>query len=215
MEKMLVTQALDERDLLVKKINDKIAKLEPLDVIRNNAETGIESRMTREDFKTATESAYQQIIDLIDRFDRLDAAIVNSNANTMIRVCEKEMSVAGAIALRNRMITVGSSKDFERSLINAMQRKLIDVSATIKSENNLVAATANSMRMSILGKDAKTKDDKPLAVVDAYVSENSMVMMDPLGVAGKIDDMTAGRDAILRELDTAIKVSNATTAIEF
>ena len=27
-EKMLVTQALDERDLLVKKINDKIGKLQ-------------------------------------------------------------------------------------------------------------------------------------------------------------------------------------------
>lgn len=215
MEKMLVTQALDERDLLVKKINDKIVKLEPLDVIRNNAETGVESRMTREDFKATTESAYQQIIDLIDRFDRLDAAIVNSNANTTVIVGCKEMSVAGAIALRNRMTAVGSSKDFERSLINVLRRKLSDASATIKSENNNVTITANSMRMSILGNDAKTKDDKPLAVVDAYVSENSMVMMDPLGVAGKIDDMTAGRDAILRELDTAIKVSNATTTIEF
>ena len=33
-EKMLVTQALDERDLLVKKIGDKIAKANFVDTIR-------------------------------------------------------------------------------------------------------------------------------------------------------------------------------------
>ena len=37
-EKMLVTQALDERDLLVKKINDKIAKasfvLKPMKMVK-------------------------------------------------------------------------------------------------------------------------------------------------------------------------------------
>ena len=35
-EKMLVTQALDERDLLVKKITDKIAKASFVDTIKPN-----------------------------------------------------------------------------------------------------------------------------------------------------------------------------------
>ena len=35
-EKMLVTQALDERDLLVKKIADKIAKANFVDTIKPN-----------------------------------------------------------------------------------------------------------------------------------------------------------------------------------
>mgnify|MGYP003305130922 CR=1 FL=1 len=37
-EKMLVTQALDERDLLVKKINDKIDKASFVDTIKPNEE---------------------------------------------------------------------------------------------------------------------------------------------------------------------------------
>ena len=37
-EKMLVTQALDERDLLVKKINDKIEKASFIDTIKPNKE---------------------------------------------------------------------------------------------------------------------------------------------------------------------------------
>ena len=37
-DKMLVTQALDERDLLVKKINEKIVKARFVDTIKNNEE---------------------------------------------------------------------------------------------------------------------------------------------------------------------------------
>ena len=37
-EKMLVTQALDERDLLVKKISDKIEKASFVDTIKPNEE---------------------------------------------------------------------------------------------------------------------------------------------------------------------------------
>lgn len=36
MEEMLVTQALDERDLLVKKINDKIQKASFVDTMKHN-----------------------------------------------------------------------------------------------------------------------------------------------------------------------------------
>lgn len=38
-EKMLVTQALDERDLLVKKIGDKIAKASFVDTVRPKMKT--------------------------------------------------------------------------------------------------------------------------------------------------------------------------------
>ena len=41
-EKMLVTQALDERDMLVKKIGDKIAKASFTDVKKHNEEKVME-----------------------------------------------------------------------------------------------------------------------------------------------------------------------------
>ena len=43
-EKMLVTQALDERDLLVKKINDKIEKASFIDTIKPNEDKVFEKR---------------------------------------------------------------------------------------------------------------------------------------------------------------------------
>ena len=70
------------------------------------------------------------------------------------------------------------------------------------------------MRLSILGKDSKTKDEKPLGVVEAYVKENTTELVDPLDVKKKLEALEEKRNTLLTELDTQIKVSNATTLIE-
>ena len=58
------------------------------------------------------------------------------------------------------------------------------------------------------------KDDKPLEVVEAYVRENTTVLVDPLDILKLIEAMKEKRETLLRELDTQIKVSNATTYVE-
>ena len=83
-EKMLVTQALDERDLLVKKINSKIAKASFVDTIKPNEEKVFAGNMKKEDYAKEAEAAFQQIMDLIDRYQKIDAAIVASNASTFV-----------------------------------------------------------------------------------------------------------------------------------
>ncbi len=75
-EKMLVTQALDERDLLVKKINDKIAKSSFVDTIKSNEDKVYAKRIDKAEYAKEAEAAYQQINDLIRRFQLIDAAIV-------------------------------------------------------------------------------------------------------------------------------------------
>ncbi len=59
-----------------------------------------------------------------------------------------------------------------------------------------------------------TKDDKPLGVVDAYVKENTTELVDPLDIKKKIESLEEKNNTLLKELDTQIKVSNATTLIE-
>ena len=51
-EKMLVTQALDERDLLVKKIADKIAKASFVDTIKPNEDKVFAKRIDKEEYAT-------------------------------------------------------------------------------------------------------------------------------------------------------------------
>lgn len=216
-EKMLVTQALDERDLLVKKIADKIEKASFVDTIKPNEEKVYAKRITKEDYAQEAESAYQQIMDLIDRFQKIDAAIVASNAQTEITTSYGTFTVVGAISLRSRLRGLGvyeDEADFEGNLQNKMKAEYNERVRFCDNKNSQLQSTAEDMRLSILGRDNKTKDDKPLSVVEAYVKENTTELVDPLDVKKKLEALEEKRSTLLTELDTQIKVSNATTFIE-
>lgn len=216
-DKMLVTQALDERDLLIKKIHDKIEKASFVDTIKPNEEKVLDARVSRDEFAKDAESAYQQIQDLIDRFQRIDAAIVASNANTKISTSYGEFTMAGAISLRSRLRGAGSydgQADFESALQLKMEKDYQARVSAADLKNKQLQSTAENMRLSILGKDTKVKDEKPLAVVEAYVRENTTELVDPLDVQKKVTSLQEKRDTLLTELDTQIKVSNATTFVE-
>lgn len=216
-EKMLVTQALDERDLLVKKISDKIEKASFVDSIKPNESKVYEQRISREEFAKETERTFQQITDLIERFQQIDAAIVASNAKTEIKTSYGTFSVAGAISLRNRLRgrdAYDGEADFEGKLQNKLNDEYNVCVQFCNLENSRLQKTAEEMRLSILGRDTKAKDDKPLSVVEAYVRENTTELVDPLNIRKKLEKLEEKRSTLLTELDTQIKVSNATTFIE-
>ena len=217
-EKMLVTQALDERDLLVKKLGDKIGKLRLVDVKKRNEEKTMEAHISADEFTSNASAAYQQVMDLIERYQRIDAASVASNAANTFRTSYGEYTVAGAIALRNRIHGTGSYAEkgnFEEQLTARMERQYELNIHQAENRNKNLESQAETMRLSILGKDSRVKDDKPLEVVDAYIRENTTEIIDPLDVRTKAQELKDKMDTLLKELDTQIKVSNATTTIEF
>ena len=217
-ETMLMTQALDERDLLVKKINEKIVKIKLVDTKKHNEEKTVNERVTVEEFTKTAQAAWQQITDLVERYRRLDAAIVASNAATMIETAQGSMTIAAAIALRSRLRGDGiyeAKGTFEDDLIEQAQRQYVQSVTTAENRNKLLESKADDMRMAILGRDAKTKDDAPLEVVTAFIQANTTDVIDPLGVEKKVQELRERLDALNSELDTKIKVSNATTMIAF
>ena len=88
-----------------------------MDVIRNNEETVSGARVDKEAFSRQAKSAYQQICDLIARFQKIDAAIVESNATTKIKTSYGEFTIAGAIYLGFAI------KGIVTSVKNSKQRK--------------------------------------------------------------------------------------------
>lgn len=216
-KKMLVTQALDQRDLLVKKICDKIRKASFTETKKHNEEKVMERRVTQKEFEKEARSSYQQIIDLIHWYDKVDQAILRSNAETIIETSYGTMSIANALALRSRLScsnAYDSDSNFEGNLMMKLQEELNEKIRVMEQKNKGLQNTAETMRLSILGKDTKAKDETPLKVVDVYVQENTTELIDPLNVRKKIDELNERRETILNELDTKIKVSNATTFVE-
>ena len=218
-EKMLVTQALDERDLLVKKINDKISGIKLVDTKKANEEKTAGQRVTTEEFASAATSAYQQIMDYIERYQRLDAAIVASNASHFVETSRGRYSVAGAIALRARLKGDGiyaEDGSFEESLQEQFENQLNAAVREADMRNRTMETQAENMRMAIVGKDNKGKiDGNSLDVVNAFMASNKTEIIDPLDSKVKIEELKERIASLLSELDTQIKVSNATTMIEF
>ncbi|OUN59703.1 hypothetical protein [Faecalitalea cylindroides] len=211
--KLLITQALDERDLLVKKINSKIERIDFVDGKKRNEEKVIQQVVTKEEFCKKVKTSYQQIQDLIKRYQKIDEAIITSNANTYIETSFGTYSVAVALSMRNRLREL-NAMDFETILRNKMEENYYEVLELKDLRNRRLEEDAEKMRLSILGKDGKYKDDKPLSVVDAYISENTIELIDPLNVLDEIESLKDKHTTLLSELETKIKISNATTFIE-
>jgi len=218
-EKMLVTQALDERDLLVKKIGDRILKIKAVDTKKRNEDRTAGERLSVDDFGQNAQAAYQQIMDLIDRYQRVEAAIVASNAATWIETSYGRFTVAGAIALRSRLkaraLPGQDGTNFEHRLQKELMRQHDAAVQDADAKNRGIEAQAETMRVSILGKDTKVRDDKPLEVVDAFIRENTTEVIDPLDSVKRAQELQERINTLLTELNTQIKVSNATTMVEF
>ena len=211
--KLLISLALDVRDLLVKKINSKIERIDFVDGKKRNEEKVIQQVITKEDFCKKVKTSYQQIQDLIKRYQKIDEAIITSNANTYIETSFGTYSVAVALSMRNRLREL-NAMDFETILRNKMEENYYEVLELKDLRNRRLEEDAEKMRLSILGKDGKYKDDKPLSVVDAYISENTVELIDPLNVLDEIESLKDKHTTLLSELETKIKISNATTFIE-
>lgn len=216
--KILITQALDERDLLVKKINKKIEKTSFADIMKAKEERVMDGRMEKNEYTDMVKSSYQQICDLILRFQRLDEAILVSNANTMIHTTIGEMSISSAISLRNKMKKgiEGKSEemDFETLLQKELVRQYLGAILKIKEENKVIQEQAKSMRKSISGKNTPEKDEKAEALIMEYVKENTVRIVDPLNIKESTKEAEEKQKQLLKELDRKIKFSNATTYIE-
>ncbi len=215
--KLLITQALDEKALLVKRIKDKIEFANLIDVKKHNEEKVYFTKETEEEFKKNAQSAYQQIMDLIDRYQKLESAIIVSNATTQVETSYGTMSVAAAISMRNRLRECearGSKEAFEYMLEMQMHNSYASALEILEEKNQSLQATASNMRLTILGKEKQAKDDVGLEVVETYVKENTMALVDPLGMLKKMEELKQKRLTLITELDTLIKISNAITFIE-
>lgn len=100
MRELLMIHALDERDLLRSRIMGKIGKITFLDYKKQCEERTAETLMEEKAFCDKVKDEFQSIKDLIRNYDELDAAIIASNATTIVKTKYGNYTVAAAIALK-------------------------------------------------------------------------------------------------------------------
>lgn len=211
-EKLLLTDALDERDFLVKKIENQI---EALDVMATKRVQDAKLRNGKDpkEFEEKAKSTYQQLNDNIDRYTRLDAAITQSNATTMIEIQGKEITRAKAIAIRTM---IKNDRFYKEHLVN----KLIKINQKTQMEYNKLLQEKEARNEALLNTSASnTKDNviskEQLDALEIVSKGLEPELIDPLNISEKIDSLAEEYNALVKELDSKIKISNATTYVEF
>ena len=216
MEKMIVTQALDERDLLKKKIRDAIAKCDFVAVQKPGDDVIAQDKQKVSDYEAEVKASFQSIRDMMDRYTRLDAAILLANATTKIEVAGKTMTRAAAINLRKMMKGQGlADTDFTDVMIRKMTTDLDRARLKIAKSQEVADRQREVMSNSLVSSDKKVLSEDNLKSITAYCDNLVLKLVDPIDIEKTIADMQETWDNLTTNLESAIRISNATTYVEF
>lgn len=224
MEKMLMTLALDERDFIKQKLAKEISEAKFYTVCRKK-DPKTSTGTGKQDFIDNAKSTIQSIKDKVERLNRLEAAITRSNAEVKVKINGREMSVAEAIALKNNLAK-------NNYAITLLCIALKNQRSRASDSFDLLTEKVKENRDELI-KNITAGSDKSVSIDDLTKSiEASTDLLTPqligpftkLKDSGEFDLDDAAEKALFEELDTselekeintAIKISNATTEIEF
>ena len=208
MEKMLVTQALNELKTLGSRIDRAIAEADFITaskVSEKNAAPG----KTKDVFNKEAKTSMQQINDLIERREKIKAAVIASNAVTEVEIGGVKMTVAKAIDTKD-------SIEFKQDLLNMMKAQYAQAMKKVEDANQKMEKKIDDLVTTAYGKDGKDKIQESDfdAIAKPYRSANETGLVDPLGIEKKIKELSEYIEAFKSNVDSVLQISNCTTFIE-
>ena len=207
---MLITQALDERDLLKKKIIDAINDTTFVSCKRKNKDVDFQNAPV-EKVSSDILATYQSIQDMIKRYTSIVQKIAESNAMTKINIDGKEMTISAAISV---LKDINTGTFFENRLLSKLQNDFNSISNRVDRNNNTVEANKQEMLKVIIGRnDSKKPTDDDVAIVERAIENDYFEFVDPIDIKGKIKEVKDYTQDIKQKILSAIKISNATTVI--
>ena len=208
---MLITQALDERDLLRKKIEDAIKGQRFVSCKKKSAQTDVYNAPV-DKITADIKSTYQSINDMIDRYYMIIQKIAESNAVTTITVDGKTMTISAAISI---IKDINNRNYLKTMLQNKLERDYNAVSDAITKQNRIVEQDIKNLLNALVSKsDSKTPTEEDTNFATLSQEKNVLEFIDPLNITDKINDLNEQNTDLRYKILSAIKVSNATTVID-
>lgn len=204
--KISLHRALSELKLIDAKIEKLILEIEPNGLKQKGKM--INGYYEEEDFSKNAKSKFQAVNDLIERKVKIKAAIVKANAETMVTIGEREMTIADAI-------TYKSIVAYKKSLIESLKSKFARTKKEMEHKNLLLEQNLQKVLEATFGKDNVkiTKDDVE-AVRKPFLESNEWLLADPLKVESTIERLEQEVGDFESEVDAVLSEINAVTLIE-
>lgn len=208
MEKILVTQALNELKLLDARINRAINDAVFVTAAKS-CETKVNPSKSKDEFNKDAKSAFESIKALIKRRELIKSAIVDSNAKTEVEICGVKMSVAKAIDTKNSIC-------YHRSLLNSMKYQRDNANMTMNRNNSNMESKIDSLVATAFGKESKTnvKPEDYDAIAKPFRASNEYSLVDPIGINDAINEEENFIEQFEATVDQILQVSNCTNFIE-
>jgi hypothetical protein len=162
----------------------------------------------KDQFGAKVKGDYDSILVLIKRRNDIKAAIVESNAKTIVKVDGVDMTVAAAIERKD-------SIEYEKTLLEQMRIQYNAAVATTNRENDKVSVSLDNFITSMLGKEGRQKatEEELDAVTKPYKDQNDYEVLNPIDIHDKITALQKQIDGFEAEVDAVLSESNAITKI--
>lgn len=207
MEKLLVTQGLNELKLLDSRILKEISNAKFVKAAKTS-EKKVTPYETKEDFITNATGKYQSIKDLINRRAKIKAAIVASNAVTEIEVGGRKMTVAEALELKTSIF-------YKENLLDALKTQRTSEVMQMNQENVRLESKIDNILETMVAKEAKTKKEDFAGVIEPMRLAGEFSLVDPIGIDTEIQKLDNEISGFKSEIDGVLQISNCVTYIEF
>lgn len=159
------------------------------------------------DFSKEIMSSKQSIEKLIVNRKRIKSAIIKSNANTIVKIGNEEMTVADAI---ERKQSIHLEKEFLQTL-----KSSINLSTNkAQQENNAVNSKLEGFLSSVIGDKGSRDPETVKQHSDAFMAANQWVILDPIGINQYVKEKETAIEEFETNVDYVLSESNSTTFIE-
>ena len=204
--KMTVLEALSKIKVLNKRVDSAIKDVNLITTVKKN-ETKINGK-DRADYEKEMVGSYQKAVDLINQINAIKAAINKYNAETMISIGGKQMSIAEAIYMKQYGL-----KNL-KELHSRLRDQYTNAMFRLTDENGRqLEQKVDKYRSSLTGADGKLSPEAQ-GMIDQWRDVNTTVLVDPSNIFAKIAELEKQIDDLESGVDSAIQVANATHVIE-
>ncbi len=201
---MTIHRALSE----LKTYDDRIRRAMQADFVQSNKKSNDKIKgKTIKEVEQQIQGAFQSYEALAENQRRIKAAVVLSNASTIVTIGGKKYSVAEAI---ERKAKIRLDEEF-LLVLKAQFKKHDDI---VERENSQLPDKLEKYLQSILGDKDKRSADDIASHTKAFDDRNKYELIDPCDIAKKISEYEQKIMNFKTEVDYALSESNATTIIE-
>jgi hypothetical protein len=197
---MSITQGLAELKLIRKRLESALEDAKFVTMITKK------SMIDRGRFEVQARASMQSYRDLLNRYNRLKSAIVQSNATATVTIAGQTYTVAEAVE-RKRSI------NYEQTLLYKLQNQWNQVKGDYDRHNTSEYERVDRLISSELGKETKTNVDVVQALSKTFLEDGKAEILDPLNMENTIRDIRKSTEEFTTNVDWVLSEANGHTMI--